>query len=253
MKFFKSFKNAVLLVAVLNLLYFFIEFIAALNIRSVSLLADSIDFIEDASINFLILFATSLAIINKARISILLSFIMLLPGLTSLWTVWGQINYQKPPEPFELSLVAFGALIINCLCTFILIKYRNQSGSLTRAAFLSARNDVYANLAIIFTGIITYIYPSIWPDIFVGMVIAYIRVESALEIYKKAYVELEQVNKSLKAIDIKERFKLSFTKIYFLNKAKALSKINSALSISPFFNFCSPSILRLEILAKFLY
>ena len=56
MKFIDSFKKAVFFVAILNLLYFFVEFIVALNIRSVSLLADSIDFIEDASINFLIFF-----------------------------------------------------------------------------------------------------------------------------------------------------------------------------------------------------
>ena len=52
MKFVDSFKKAVFLVAILNLIFFFIEFTVALNIRSVSLLADSIDFIEDTSINF---------------------------------------------------------------------------------------------------------------------------------------------------------------------------------------------------------
>ena len=197
MKFIKSFKKAVLLVAVLNLLYFFIEFIAALNIRSVSLLADSIDFIEDASINFLIFFAISLTLAKKAKVSIILSIIMLLPGLTALWAIWQQVLYQEPPRPIELSLVAFGALIVNCLCTFILIRFKNFSGSLTRGAFLSARNDALANLAIIFTGIITYYYPSIWPDIIVGIFIAYIRTESALEIYNRAIKELKLSKNSL--------------------------------------------------------
>ena len=191
MKFFKSFKKAVLLVAVLNLLYFFIEFIAALNIRSVSLLADSIDFIEDASINFLIFFAVSLTLAKKAKVSIILSIIMLSPALTALWAIWQQVLYQEPPRPIELSLVAFGALIINCLCTFILIRFKNFSGSLTRGAFLSARNDALANIAIILTGIITFFYPSIWPDIVVGIFIAYIRAESALEIFNKAMKELK--------------------------------------------------------------
>ena len=191
MKFIKSFKKAVLLVAVLNLLYFFIEFIAALNIRSVSLLADSIDFIEDASINFLIFFAISLTLAKKAKVSIILSIIMLLPGLTALWAIWQQVLYQEPPRPIELSLVAFGALIVNCLCTFILIRFKNFSGSLTRGAFLSARNDALANIAIILTGIITFFYPSIWPDIVVGIFIAYIRAESALEIFNKAMKELK--------------------------------------------------------------
>ena len=191
MNFFKSFKKAVLLVAVLNLLYFFIEFIAALNIRSVSLLADSIDFIEDASINFLIFFAISLTLAKKAKVSIILSIIMLSPALTALWAIWQQVLYQEPPRPIELCLVAFGALIVNCLCTFILIRFKNFSGSLTRGAFLSARNDALANIAIILTGIITFFYPSIWPDIVVGIFIAYIRAESALEIFNKAMKELK--------------------------------------------------------------
>ena len=193
MKFIDSFKKAVFFVAILNLLYFFVEFIVALNIRSVSLLADSIDFIEDASINFLIFFAVSLTTIKKARISILLSIIMFLPGITALWAIWQQIIHQEPPAPVELSTVAFGALIINCLCTLILMKFRNYSGSLTKAAFLSARNDAFANIAIILTGIITILYPSIWPDILVGLFIAYIRAESALVIYKNATKELKSI------------------------------------------------------------
>lgn len=193
MKFIDPFKKAVFFVAILNLLYFFVEFIVALNIRSVSLLADSIDFIEDASINFLIFFAVSLTTIKKARISILLSIIMFLPGITALWAIWQQIIHQEPPAAVELSTVAFGALIINCLCTLILMKFRNYSGSLTKAAFLSARNDALANIAIIFTGIITILYPSIWPDILVGLFIAYIRAESALVIYKNATKELKSI------------------------------------------------------------
>ena len=197
MKFIKSFKKAVLLVAALNLLYFFIEFLAALNIRSVSLLADSIDFIEDASINFLIFFAISLTLAKKAKVSIILSIIMLSPALTALWAIWQQVLYQEPPRPIELSLVAFGALIVNCLCTFILIRFKNFSGSLTRGAFLSARNDALANIAIILTGIITFFYPSIWPDIVVGIFRAYIRTESALEIYNRAIKELKLSKNSL--------------------------------------------------------
>ena len=192
MKFLRSFKKVILLVAMLNFIYFFVEFIVALNIRSVSLLTDSVDFIEDASINFLIYFAISLSIIERAKISILLSFIMLLPGLTALWAIVQQIKYQNPTEPLDLSLVALGALIINCFCTYVLMRFKNFSGSLTRAAFLSARNDVLSSIAIIIAAIITYIYSSIWPDILVGLFIGYIRTESALEIYRKAIYELKK-------------------------------------------------------------
>ena len=50
-------RKVVLIVAVLNLAYFGVEFAVALAINSVSLFADSVDFLEDASLNFLIAIA----------------------------------------------------------------------------------------------------------------------------------------------------------------------------------------------------
>ena len=50
-------RNAVRVVALLNLAYFGVDFSVALLIGSVALFADSIDFLEDASINALILLA----------------------------------------------------------------------------------------------------------------------------------------------------------------------------------------------------
>lgn len=98
-------RQTVLIVALLNLAYFGVEFVAALRAGSVSLLADSADLLEDAAINLLIFFAL-------------------------VWTAT-----------------------------------RRAEGSLTRAAFLSARNDAFANIGIIAAGLITARHPSIWPDI----------------------------------------------------------------------------------------
>ena len=50
-------RRAVLIVALLNLAYFGVEFAVALRIGSVSLFADSADFFEDAAVNFLIVAA----------------------------------------------------------------------------------------------------------------------------------------------------------------------------------------------------
>jgi Co/Zn/Cd efflux system component len=66
----KAFRRAVLLVAVLNLAYFGIEFAVALAIGSVSLSADSIDFLEDASLSLLILFALGWTPINRVRMGL---------------------------------------------------------------------------------------------------------------------------------------------------------------------------------------
>jgi hypothetical protein len=49
-------------------------------------------------------------------------------------------------------LTGSGALLVNLSCAFILARVRHAGGSLSRAAFLSARNDVLANVAIIGAG-----------------------------------------------------------------------------------------------------
>jgi len=80
----------VIVVAVLNLAYFGVEFAVALAIGSVSLFADSIDFLEDASINLLIALALAWSATNRARLGMALAGILLIPGLATLWTAWGK-------------------------------------------------------------------------------------------------------------------------------------------------------------------
>jgi Co/Zn/Cd efflux system component len=69
------------------------------------------------------------------------------------------------------------------------MRYRHHGGSLSLAAFLSARNDVLANVAIILAGLITAYTLSIWPDMVVGLGIAAINADAALKVYKAAQKE----------------------------------------------------------------
>jgi hypothetical protein len=57
-------------------------------------------------------------------------------------------------------------------CALMLTRYRRHSGSLTRAAFLSARNDALANVAVIAAGLLTAYASSALPDLIVGLGIA---------------------------------------------------------------------------------
>ena len=178
------------LVILLNLGYFGIEFAVALAIGSVSLFADSIDFLEDASINFLILVALGWTVRNRARVGMLLAGVLLVPGLATLWTAWEKFNVPAPPEPLALSLTGLGALAVNLSCAYILARYRHHSGSLTRAAFLSSRNDAFANVAIIAAGLVTaFVWSSAWPDLIVGLGIAAMNVDAAREVWEAAREE----------------------------------------------------------------
>ena len=182
-------RRAVLIVACFNLGYFFVEFTAAISIGSVSLFADSIDFLEDASVNLLILLALGWSLRARARMGMTLAAILLVPALAALWTVWEKIAAPSPPEPITLSVIGAGALAVNLTCALILVRFRKRSGSLTKAAFLSARNDAYANIAIIAAGVATAYTRSVWPDIGVGLGIAAMNATAAREVWEAARAE----------------------------------------------------------------
>jgi Co/Zn/Cd efflux system component len=178
------------LVALLNLAYFFVEFAVALAISSVSLFADSIDFLEDAAVNVLILAALNWSAPHRARVGMALAVILLIPGLATLWTAWEKFNLPVAPAPLPLSLAGTGALAVNLFCAFILASHRHHAGSLTRAAFLSARNDALANLAIIAAGAVTAtLSRTAWPDLIVGLGIIALNAGAAREVWFAARAE----------------------------------------------------------------
>jgi Co/Zn/Cd efflux system component len=184
-----SLRRVVAIVAALNLGYFGIEFAVALAIGSVSLFADSVDFLEDASINLLILLALSFTAKLRARIGMLLAGIILVPGLATLWMAWEKFWAPAAPEPLPLSLAGAGALAVNLACALLLARYRHHGGSLTKAAFLSARNDAVANVAIIGAGLTTAATLSAWPDLIVGLAIAAMNADAAREVWEEAREE----------------------------------------------------------------
>ncbi len=176
----------VLIVALLNLTYFGIEFAVALAIGSVSLFADSVDFLEDASVNLLILMALGWSLKARARVGMGLAGILLVPALATVWAIWTKVGAPLPPAPMPMTLTGLGALAVNLTCALLLARYRHHGGSLTRAAFLSARNDVFVNIAIITAGVITTFTYSAWPDLVVGLGIMIMNADAAREVWHAA-------------------------------------------------------------------
>ncbi|WP_374249970.1 cation transporter [Xanthobacter sp.] len=183
-------RRTVLVVALANLAYFGVEFAVALAIGSVSLFADSVDFLEDASVNLLIFVALAWSARARAKVGMALALILLIPGLATVWTAWDKFLDPVAPQPLALSLTGLGALGVNLTCAFLLARYRHHRGSLTKAAFLSARNDAFANVAIIAAGAVTAVlWRSAWPDLIVGLAIAALNLDAAREVWEAAREE----------------------------------------------------------------
>ena len=183
-------RRVVLIIALLNLGYFGVEFAVAMAIGSVSLFADSVDFLEDASVNLLILAALGWRPKARAKLGMAMAVVLLVPAIATLWTAWRKFNLPVAPSPLPLSAAGLGALAINLSCAVMLARFRHHRGSLTKAAFLSARNDALANVAIILAGLVTAgLWRSAWPDLMVGLAIATMNADAAREVWRAAREE----------------------------------------------------------------
>ena len=180
-----------LFVALANFAYFFVEFVVAVSIGSVSLFADSVDFLEDTAVNLLIFFALAWSAHRRRVVGSILAFVILVPAVATVASAVVKIQNPVPPDPVPLTATAIGALIVNLTCAFVLARHRHHRGSLTVAAWLSARNDAIANLAIIAVGIATIWWATGWLDIVVGIAIGLMNADAAREVWTAARNETE--------------------------------------------------------------
>lgn len=190
-------KRTVLIVALLNFGYFFIEAAVAWVIGSVSLFADSVDFLEDTAVNLLIFVALGWPLAHRAKAGKVMALIILVPAAAALWQAIAKFSHPDAPDPLSLILTAGGAVVVNTICSLLLLRHRDHGGSMTKAAWLAARNDVIINIGIIIVGIITLtVVKNGWPDIILGLFIVALNVRAAKEVWEVA----EEENLAAKAI-----------------------------------------------------
>lgn len=187
-----SFRQTLCVVAIANFSYFVFESGMALRIDSVALFADSVDFLEDTAVNVLILVGLGWTAARRALLGRGLAVLLLAPGIATLWAVVDQLANPVVPVASILGSVGLGALIVNTVCAYLLVRHRRESGSLSRAAFLSARNDAIGNLAIIGSAIATAFTVSHWPDLIVGLGIFVMNLDASIEVWRAAHAPLPE-------------------------------------------------------------
>lgn len=186
-----------LVVALLNLGYFFVEAGVAWSIGSVSLFADSVDFLEDTAVNLLIFVAIGWPIAHRAKAGKAMAVIIMVPAAAALWQAVTKFSNPEAPDALSLMLTAGGAVVVNTVCAALLLRHRDHGGSMSKAAWLAARNDVVVNLGIIAMGVLTLtLVPNGWPDLLLGLGIVVLNFHAAKEVWEVA----EEENLAAKAL-----------------------------------------------------
>ena len=179
-------RRVVLTVAALNFAWFWVEVAVALAIGSVALFADSVDFLEDTAINLLIALALGWGLRHRALAGRVMAGVLLVPAAAAVWQAVAKWGDPTPPAVGWLVATAGSAAVVNGVCAWLLARVRTSGGSLSRAAFLSARNDVLVNVAIIVMALVTLWTGSGWPDLLLGLGIVALGVHSAVEVWEVA-------------------------------------------------------------------
>lgn len=177
-------RRTVLVVAGVNLAYFFVEFVVALGARSVALLADSVDFLEDTAVNVLIFVALGWPLVRRAAMGKVMALVILGPAALAGWEAVQRFSAPEPPLVVPLVAASVGAIVVNGTSAWLLHRVRHDGGSLSRAAFLSARNDILVNVAIIAMGVVTLWTRSGWPDLVLGCFIIALALRAAAEVWQ---------------------------------------------------------------------
>ena len=177
-------RRLVLVVAGLNLAYFFVEFAIALSAGSVALLADSVDFLEDTAVNLLIYLALGWELRRRAVVGKVMAVVILGPAVLAGWEAVQRFAAPVAPDVLPVVLASLGAIVVNGTSAILLTTVRHHGGSLSRAAFLSARNDVLVNLSIIAMAVVTLWSRSGWPDLILGCFIILLALRAAREVWE---------------------------------------------------------------------
>ncbi|GAA3524589.1 cobalt transporter [Aeromicrobium flavum] len=191
----RSLRRAVLIVAGLNLSYFFVEFTVALAAGSVSLLADSVDFLEDTAVNLLIFVALGWPLARRAVMGKAMALIIVGPAAVAAWQAAQRFSEPVAPAVVPVVLASLGAVLVNGLSAWLLVSVRHHGGSLSRAAFLSARNDVLVNVAIIAMAGVTLWSESGWPDLVLGCLIIGLALHAAHEVWEVSEEERQSASR----------------------------------------------------------
>lgn len=177
-------KNVFWIVLIINLVMFFTEVTAAFLADSSALLADSLDMLADVFVYGLSLYALTRGHQARVKASLIKGALMAVLGVFVIGEALFKIVHPVQPLGETISLIGGLAFVANAACLFLLTRYKNTDLN-TKSAWICSRNDVFANISVIIAGILVGYYNSMWPDIIIGLGIAFVVLQSSFGIIKE--------------------------------------------------------------------
>lgn len=181
------------IVLVINAVMFVVELVAGLVAGSVSLVADSLDMLGDALVYGFSIYVVARGARMKAIAAIFKGAIMAAFSLFVLWQAIYKIIIPHVPVFEAIGAIGLLALAANSLCFVLLWRHRVDDINMS-SVWMCSRNDIIANVSVLFAALGVWLTSSGWPDIVVGLVLAALFLRSALYVLRSAITELRVNN-----------------------------------------------------------
>ena len=175
----------------INAAMFVIELVTGILAESTGLIADSLDMLADAVVYGIGLYAVGRTASAKIRAAFASGYFQMALALIVALDVTRRAVFGSDPEPAYMVLIGLIALAANIVCLNLIARHRD-GGVHMRASWIFSKNDVIANGGVILGGCIVYVTGVRWPDLVVGIAIAYIVFRGARAIIKDARNERAQ-------------------------------------------------------------
>lgn len=180
--------RVLVILLVINAVMFVIEVVTGIIAESTGLIADSLDMLADAVVYGIGLYAVGRSASARIRAAFASGYFQLALAVIVALDVGRRAVFGSDPEPSYMVLVGLIALAANVVCLNLISKHRD-GGVHMRASWIFSKNDVIANTGVIVGGSLVYVSGMRWPDLVVGIAIAYVVFRGALAIIHDARSE----------------------------------------------------------------
>jgi len=172
-------------VLAINAVMFVVEATAGWLSHSTSLLADSLDMLGDALVYGFSLFVLPRSSRWQASAAVVKGAFMLAFGIGVLAEATYKIATPVMPNVATMGYVGSAALLANLACFALLYRHRSDNINMG-STWLCSRNDLVANVGVLFAAAASYAFASRWPDILVGVAIAGLFLSSAFAVLRES-------------------------------------------------------------------
>lgn len=176
-------------VLAINAVMFVIELTSGLLAKSTALLSDSLDNLGDALTYGLSLYAVSRGARSKAMVALFKGGLITLAGLFVLGQVAYRMIHSSVPVFETMGVVSLVALAANGTCLALLWKHRTEDINMS-SVWACSRNDIAANLSVLLAAAGVWLTGSAWPDLLVGLALAFLFLWSAGKVLAGAVRQL---------------------------------------------------------------